>query len=75
MKTMTCRQMGGPCDEQISGNTPEEMMNNGKDHVHSMDDEDHKNVVVMMEEMQKDPAAAKEWNVKFTSDFEALADN
>ena len=69
---MTCRQMGGPCDTVISGSTSEEMMNNGRDHVHGMEDEEHKKVVTLMEEMQKDPEAAKEWNDKFTKDFDEL---
>ncbi len=35
MKQMTCAQMGGPsaCDAVISGNTPEEMINNGMTHL------------------------------------------
>ena len=72
MKTMTCRQMGGPCDAPIHGNTAEEMINNGTEHVHSVDDEGHKKVIAMMQEMQKDPASGKEWNEKFNKDFDAL---
>ncbi len=72
MKTMTCRQMGGPCDIPIHGNSAEEMMNNGKKHVHSVDDEGHKKVITMMQEMQKNPEASKEWNDKFKKDFDAL---
>ena len=56
MKTMTCRDMGGSCDVQITGNTAEEMMNNGSAHVKEMassGDEEHKKVLVMMDEMQK----------------------
>jgi hypothetical protein len=72
MKTMTCRQMGGPCDVPIHGNTAEEMMNNAKEHVHSVDDEGHKKVIAMIQEMQKNPEAGKEWNDKFKKDFDAL---
>lgn len=28
MKTMTCSQLGGPCEEKISGNTPKELIKN-----------------------------------------------
>ena len=26
---MTCKQMGGPCDAKVKGETPDEMMKNG----------------------------------------------
>ena len=32
MKTMTCKELGGACDEPITGNTPEEMGQNAKNH-------------------------------------------
>lgn len=69
---MTCRQMGGPCDMPIQGNTAEEMMNNGRNHVHSVDDEGHKKVIAMMVEMQSNPEAGKKWNDDFTAQFNAL---
>ena len=75
MKTMTCKQMGGICDMPISGETPQEMMDNGTKHIQEMveqGDEEHKKVLTMMDEMQKDPNSAREWNDKFMSDFEAL---
>ncbi len=33
MKTLTCRELGGPCDAEISGETPDEMVENCKKHV------------------------------------------
>ncbi|HEY0980288.1 MAG TPA: hypothetical protein VGE18_02675 [Candidatus Paceibacterota bacterium] len=33
MKKMTCRQMGGMCDEVIVAHTPDEMMEKGMDHL------------------------------------------
>lgn len=72
MKTMTCKQMGGPCDAPIQGETAEEMLNNCREHVHSMDDEGHKKVVVQMEEIQKNPEEAKKWNDEFISKFNEL---
>lgn len=69
---MTCRQMGGPCDAEITGNTPEEMMKNGEAHLLSKDDEAHKKAVAMMEEMQKNPEAGKKWNDDFQAKFAAL---
>jgi hypothetical protein len=74
---MTCRQMGGPCDFPIYGNTAEEMMNNGTKHVNKLakkGDEGHKKILVMMIEMQKNPEAGKDWNEKFMKDFATLRD-
>ena len=69
MKTITCRQMGGPCDAPIHGETAEEMMNNGATHVRETNDEGHKQVLAMMEEMQKDPVAGQKWNEDFAKKF------
>ena len=79
MKTMTCKQMGGPCDAPIHGNTAEEMMNNGAKHLQeaaAKGDEAHKKVMTMMEEMQKNPESDsnKQWNEKFKKDFAALSE-
>lgn len=72
MKTMTCRQMGGPCDMPIHGETAEELMNNGTKHVQESNDEGHKKVIAMMEEMQKDPAAGQKWTEDFNKKFADL---
>jgi len=69
MKTMTCRQLGGPCDTLIHGATSEEMMNAGAAHISSQNDEGHKQAVSMMEAARTDPAAAKAWGDKFEADF------
>jgi len=77
LKTMTCMQMGGPCDTPIHGDSAEEMINNGAAHVNEMagnGDEGHKKVLAMMEEMQKNPESGKEWNEKFMKDFAALSE-
>lgn len=80
MKSMTCKQMGGPCDTAISGNTADEMMANGAKHVTAMaasGDDAHKKVLVMMEEMQKNPNSdeAKAWGEEFAKNFAALSSN
>lgn len=75
MKSMTCRQMGGPCDTAFQGATPDEVMNKGAAHVTEMaqkGDQPHVEVLKMMDEMQKDPAGGKAWMEKFTADFAAL---
>lgn len=72
MKTITCRQMGGPCDAQIHGETPEEMVNNGAAHVMDMGDDEHKKVLEMMEAMKDNPDQAEKWNADFATKFAAL---
>jgi predicted small metal-binding protein len=75
MKTMTCRQIGGPCDTEIHGETVDEMMNNGTKHVRESNDEGHKKVVQMMEDMQKDPEAGKKWTEDFSQKFAELPED
>jgi predicted small metal-binding protein len=75
MKTMTCKQMGGPCDESIHGETAEEMMNNGAKHLQEANDEAHKPALAMMEDMQKNPAAGQAWNDDFAKKFAELPEN
>lgn len=60
---MTCAVMGGPCETIISGNTPEELMNNGTKHLKSMNDEEHKAALKSMQNMSDEEN--KEWNDKF----------
>ena len=76
MKSMTCRQMGGPCNAVIVGNTAKEMMDNGSKHIKEyMGDAEHKKVFDMMMDMQKDPAAGKKWNEEFEMRFASLPEN
>ena len=74
MKTMTCKQMGGPCDAEIHGATAEEMMANGGKHVEEMaakdDDQGHKETAQQMEESMQDEEKNKAWTEKFNKDFE-----
>lgn len=75
MKTMTCRQMGGPCDAAIQGETADEIMNKGAKHIKDVNDEEHKKVLAMMEEMQKNPDSGKEWNDTFQKKFAELPED
>lgn len=75
MKTITCKQMGGPCDMPIHGETAQEIMDNGAKHVQEINDEEHKKVLTMMEEMQKDPIAGKKWNDDFAKKFAEIPED
>jgi hypothetical protein len=77
MKTMTCKQMGGPCDTAMKAMDADSMMMEGAKHVQEMaaqGDEEHKKVLTMMDDMQKNPDSPenKAWTEKFMADFEAL---
>jgi len=75
MKTMTCKQMGGPCDTPIQGETADELMNNGTKHVQEQTDEGHKKVMQMMEAMRNDPAAGQKWTEDFKQKFAELQED
>ena len=75
MKTMTCKQMGGPCDMPIHGETAREMSDNGAKHLMEQNDEAHKTAQSMMADMQKDPAAGQKWNEDFTRKFAELPED
>ncbi len=64
MKTITCRAVGGPCDEAISANTAEEMMENSMAHVQGADDEAHKAASAEMAGMSDEQKAGWAENVK-----------
>jgi predicted small metal-binding protein len=64
MKTMTCAQMGGPCEAVITGNTPDEMVANGMTHLTAAHPE-------MAESMKTMP---KEGMDKWMADFHAKWD-
>lgn len=75
MKVMTCKQMGGPCDTKISGETADDMMQNGATHLEEMaeqGDEAHKKAVDMMEEAQQNPESGEKWFMEFKAKFDAL---
>jgi predicted small metal-binding protein len=71
MKTMTCAQMGGPCEAKITGNTPDEMMTNGMKHLESA----HPEMAADMKAMSKDDPKMTEWNKKFQEDWANTPDS
>ena len=67
MKTMTCAQMGGMCEEKINGNTPEEMVANGMTHLELA----HPEMAAQIKSMPTDHPELVKWHDKFMADFEA----
>lgn len=76
MKTMTCKQLYGPCDALITGSSSEEMMENSKKHAMEMIDKGDKVHIEAMEAMKEqhsnmEPEAIKQWMEKFQNEFDA----
>ena len=80
MKTMTCKQLYGPCDALIHGATAEEMMENSKKHAMEMVAKGDKVHIDAMEAMKKqhmdmNPEAVRRWMEKFKNDFAAVPED
>lgn len=75
MKQLSCKQLGGACDQMITGNTPEEMAEDSKKHAMKMfaaNDEAHINAMEKMRSMTPEEFAVFQTN--FVKMFEG-ADN
>ena len=69
-KKITCRQMGGPCDLEMTGDSVDEIVGKGAAHLAEMaeqGDAEHKAAVEMMN--SSDPAGKEEWFKKFAETF------
>lgn len=80
MKTMTCKQLYGPCDAPIHGETANEMMENSQKHAMAIVANGDKIHIDAMEEMKKQHMAMtreamKQWMEKFQNDFNALPED
>ena len=67
MKTMTCKQMGGPCNVPFHGNTADEVIKAEDKHLKEMvakGDETHKNALKMMQDRWKNPISGWGWYMK-----------
>ena len=74
MKTMTCKQLYGPCEALIHGDSADEMMENSKKHGMEMASKGDKDHIRVMEEMKKgmnDPKAVSKFMDQFKKNFEA----
>jgi predicted small metal-binding protein len=67
MKTLTCDQMGGPCDAKITGATKDEMMTNAMAHLEAA----HPDMAATVKAMPATDPTMVAWNDKFNKDWEA----
>jgi hypothetical protein len=75
MKTMTCKQMGGPCETPFLGKTADEVIKAEDSHLKEMvasGDESHKSALKMMKDRWKNPIAGMGWYMKTKKAFAAL---
>ena len=77
MKTMTCKQLGGACEEAFSAETFEAMGELSKQHAIKMfeqGDEAHLKAAEAMKSLMQKPGAMEEWMANAKKQFDALPD-
>jgi predicted small metal-binding protein len=78
MKTMTCEQLGGPCDFALHGNTADEVIKAQDRHLKDMvagGDDTHQSALNEMKGRWKKPISGMGWYRKTKRDFAALAED
>jgi len=78
MKTMTCKQMGGPCDVPFHGDTADEVIKAQDSHLKEMvanGDETHSSALKQMQARWKNPIAGMGWYIKTKKAFAALPED
>lgn len=78
MKTMTCKQLWGACDEEFQANTFEEIAEISKEHWMKMFQEwdiAHLDAMGKMNELMKSPEKMNEWFQAKKVEFEELSDD
>ncbi len=75
MKTMTCKNLGGPCDLAFHGENPDDIIKAQDAHIREAvanGDESHKAALEAMDARWKDPVGGMGWYKQVQSDFAAL---
>ena len=75
MKTMTCKQLGGPCDLALSGTTANDVIKAQDRHLKEVvasGDETHRSALKEMQGRWKNPIAGMGWYRQAKRDFAAL---
>ena len=78
MKTMTCRQLAGACDEEFHAETFEKMGELSRTHAMEMAAQNDKGHIAKMEEMKElmtKPEAIQEWFANAQKEFDALPED
>jgi predicted small metal-binding protein len=78
MKTMTCKQLGGPCDFQLRGNTGDEVIKAQDAHLRdavASGDTSHESALKDMKGRWKHPVSGMGWYRAAKRDFAAMPDD
>jgi len=78
MKTMTCQQLGGPCDLQLRGETADEVIQAQDKHLKEMvaaGDESHRGAADDMKGRWKRPISGMKWYKSTKREFAALPED
>jgi hypothetical protein len=78
MKTMTCRQMGGPCDAEFHGNKADDVIKAQDVHLKEMvasGDETHRSALEAMQGRWKRPISGLGWYRATKKAFAALPED
>jgi hypothetical protein len=78
MKTMSCRQLGGACDEPFSANTFDEIAAISQQHgkeMHEKQDKAHLEAMQAMGELMSEPDKMQAWFAVKKQEFESLQDD
>ncbi|MCW2960973.1 MAG: hypothetical protein JWM25_437 [Thermoleophilia bacterium] len=78
MKTMTCKQLGGPCDTAFQGKTADEVIKAQDKHLKEMvagGDAAHAPALKAMQGRWKNPIGGMGWYMKTKKAFAALPED
>jgi hypothetical protein len=78
VKTMTCTQMGGPCDAAFHGNTADEVIKGQDKHLKEMvaaGDAAHESARTSMQGRWRNPVKAMGWYMNTRKAFAALPED
>jgi predicted small metal-binding protein len=77
MKAMTCKELGGPCDLELSGSTADEVIKAQDRHLREAvagGDDAHQPALQAMKGRWKRPVSGMGWYRRVKRDFAALPD-
>ncbi len=78
MKTMTCKQMGGPCGMEFQGNTADDVIKAQDKHlkvVVASGDASHEDALKAMKGRWRNPIKGMGWYKQVKKDFAALSED
>jgi predicted small metal-binding protein len=78
MKSISCRQLGGPCDLELQGNSADEVIKLQDAHLKQMmaaGDEAHKSASKAMKGRWRHPLSGMAWYKQAKLDFAALPEH